>query len=166
MKKLRLVPIVLVVLCASIPGMGAESTPAREPRWMQSPVGAMVSRARETTGQVSIEVLKQAIDNGEDVIVLDVREPNEYAAAHIPGSINIPRGLLEFSIWSLIPDKNEKILVYCKTGARAALAAKTLSELGYVHAKAVATGGKAWVLAGYPVQTSISDEEFVLLPVQ
>ena len=166
MKKLRLVPIVLVVLCASIPGMGAESTPAREPRWMQSPVAAMVSRARETTGQVSIEVLKQAIDNGEDVIVLDVREPNEYAAAHIPGSINIPRGLLEFSIWSLIPDKNEKILVYCKTGARAALAAKTLNELGYVHARAVATGGKAWVLAGYPVQTSISDEEFVLLPAQ
>ena len=78
---------------------------------MQSPVAAMVSRARETTGQVSIEVLKQAIDNGEDVIVLDVREPNEYAAAHIPGSTNIPRGLLEFSIWSLIPDRNEKILV-------------------------------------------------------
>ena len=127
---------------------------------MQSPVAAMVSRARETTGQVSIEVLKQAIDNGEDVIVLDVREPNEYAAAHIP------RGLLEFSIWSLIPDRNEKILVYCKTGARAALAAKTLNELGYAHARAVATGGKAWVLAGYPVQTSISDEEIVLLPAR
>ena len=166
MQQLWFVPIALIVLCTSIPVMGAEATLSREPKWMQSPAGAMVSRARETTGQVSIEVLKQAIDNGEDVIVLDVREPNEYAAAHIPGSTNIPRGLLEFSIWSLIPDRNEKILVYCKTGARAALAAKTLNELGYAHARAVATGGKAWVLAGYPVQTSISDEEFVLLPVQ
>ena len=69
MKKLRLVPLVLVVLCASIPGMGAESTPAREPRGMQAPGAAMVSRARETTGQVSIEVLKQAIDNGETIAV-------------------------------------------------------------------------------------------------
>ena len=166
MQQFWFVPIALIVLCTSIPVMGAEATLSREPKWMQSPAGAMVSRARETTGQVSIEVLKQAIDNGEDVIVLDVREPNEYAAAHIPGSINIPRGLLEFSIWSLIPDKNEKILVYCKTGARAALAAKTLNELGYAHARAVATGGKAWVLAGYPVQTSISDEEIVLLPAR
>ena len=159
-------PVALIVLCTSIPVMGAEATLSREPKWMQSPAGAMVSRARETTGQVSIEVLKQAIDNDEDVVVLDVREPNEYAVAHIPESINIPRGLLEFSIWSLIPDKNEKILVYCKTGARAALAAKTLNELGYVHARAVATGGKAWVLAGYPVQTSISDKEIVLLPAR
>ena len=166
MQQFWFVPIALIVLCTSIPVMGAEATLSREPKWMQSPAGAMVSRARETTGQVSIEVLKQAIDNGEDVIVLDVREPNEYAAAHIPGSINIPRGLLEFSIWSLIPDRNEKILVYCKTGARAALAAKTLNELGYAHARAVATGGKAWVLAGYPVQTSISDEEIVLLPAR
>ena len=166
MQQFWFVPIALIVLCTSIPVMGAEATLSREPKWMQSPAGAMVSRARETTGQVSIEVLKQALDNDEDVIVLDVREPNEYAVAHIPESINIPRGLLEFSIWSLIPDKNEKILVYCKTGARAALAAKTLNELGYVHAKAVATGGKAWVLAGYPVQTSISDEEFVLLPAK
>ena len=166
MQQFWFVPVALIVLCTSIPVMGAEATLSREPKWMQSPAGAMVSRARETTGQVSIEVLKQAIDNGEDVIVLDVREPNEYAAAHIPGSINIPRGLLEFSIWSLIPDRNEKILVYCKTGARAALAAKTLNELGYAHARAVATGGKAWVLAGYPVQTSISDEEIVLLPAR
>ncbi|MDX9840181.1 MAG: hypothetical protein RBS95_01880, partial [Desulfobulbus sp.] len=60
MKQLWLVPIVLVVQCTSIPGMGAEATPSQDPKWMQSPVGAMVSRARETTGQVSIEVLKQA----------------------------------------------------------------------------------------------------------
>ena len=166
MQQFWFVPVALIVLCTSIPVMGAEATLSREPKWMQSPAGAMVSRARETTGQVSIEVLKQAIDNDEDVVVLDVREPNEYAVAHIPESINIPRGLLEFSIWSLIPDRNEKILVYCKTGARAALAAKTLNELGYAHARAVATGGKAWVLAGYPVQTSISDEEIVLLPAR
>jgi len=101
-----------------------------------------------------------------DTVIIDVREPNEYEVAHIPGSINIPRGLIEFSVWSVLSDPSQKIWVYCKTGARAALATKLLNELGYKHAVAIDTGGVAWVLAGYPVQTSITDEEVVLIPVR
>ena len=55
-------------------------------------------------------------------------------------------------------------MVYCKAGARAALATRQLNDLGYVNAVAVATGGAAWVKAGYPVQTSITDEEIVIMP--
>jgi rhodanese-related sulfurtransferase len=108
--------------------------------------------------------LKQAIDDDADVVVLDVRTPKEYEAAHIPDAINAPRGLLEFAIWSLVPDQQETIYVYCKTGARAALATKLLNDLGYKKALAVDTGGLAWVKAGYPVQTSISDETLILQP--
>jgi rhodanese-related sulfurtransferase len=79
---------------------------------------------------------------------------------------NLPWGLLEFSIWTLVPDKSKPIFVYCKTGARTALATKQLNELGYVNALAVDTGGVALVKAGYPVQTSIADEEIVILPAQ
>ena len=61
-----------------------------------------------------------------------------------------------------MPDKGKKIYVYCKTGARAALATKLLNEVGYTNAVAANTGGVAWVKAGYPVKTSITDEE--LLP--
>lgn len=71
--------------------------------------------------------------------MIDVRESNEYDVAHIPSSINVPRGLLEFSIWTVAPNIEVKIYVYCKTGARAALSTKTLNELGYNNAVAVAT---------------------------
>jgi rhodanese-related sulfurtransferase len=157
---------VLAVLFSltSLPHARAESAP--QPKWMATPVKDMVSQARAATKQVTITDLKTAIDKGDDVVILDVREPNEYEVAHIPGSLNLPRGLLEFSIWTLVPDKNRQIFVYCKTGARAALATKQLNELGYAHAVAVDTGGVAWVKAGYPVQTSITDEEIVILPAQ
>lgn len=152
--------IVLAVFCSLVVGRPA----AAEPAWLSSPVKEWVDKARAGTTQVSIEDLKAAIDNDAEMVIIDVREPNEYAFAHIPEAVNIPRGLIEFSIWSIVPNKEKKIFVYCKTGARAALATKTLNEMGYKRAVAVATGGAAWVRAGYPVQTSISDEEFVILP--
>jgi rhodanese-related sulfurtransferase len=142
--------------------VGAE--PAAQPKWMNTPVKERIDKARTETKQVPIEDLKAAIDGNENVVVLDVREPNEYEVAHVPSAINVPRGLLEFSIWSVVPNKEAKIFVYCKTGARAALATKTLNELGFINAVAVATGGAAWVKAGYPIKTSITDEEIVITP--
>ena len=137
---------------------------AAEPKWMQTKSKEMVDQARAATKNISIGELKKAIDNDEDVIIMDVRTPKEYEVAHIPEAINAPRGLLEFSIWSLVPDQQETIYIYCKTGARAALATKLLNDLGYPNAIAVDTGGLAWVQAGYPVQTSISDETLILQP--
>jgi rhodanese-related sulfurtransferase len=139
---------------------------AQQPGWMTSPVKEMVEKARTATQQVTIKDLKEAIDSDQDMVILDVRGANEYAAAHIPESINAPRGLLEFIIWTLVPDQKKKIFVYCKTGARAALATKLLNELGYKNAVAVDTGGAAWVRAGYPVQTSITDDEIVIMPIK
>ena len=138
---------------------------AGEPKWMKTKVKEMVDQARAETQHISNQQLKKAIDDEEVVVILDVRTPREYEAAHIPDAINAPRGLLECSIWSLVPNQQEKIYVYCKTGARAALATKLLNDLGYHNAIAVDTGGLAWVKAGYPVQTSISDETLRLQPV-
>jgi rhodanese-related sulfurtransferase len=137
-----------------------------QPKWMSTPTKELVEKARAVTKQVTIKDLKTAMDAQADIAILDVREPAEYDVAHIPGSVNVPRGLLEFSVWSMLPDTNQKIFVYCKTGARAALATKLLNELGYKEAVAVDTGGVAWVQAGYPVQTSITDEEVVIMPVK
>jgi len=145
------------------------STPAvraDEPKWMQTKTREMVDQARAATKHISIAELKQAIDDEADVVILDVRTPKEFEAAHIPEAVNAPRGLLEFSIWALVPDQKETIYVYCKTGARAALATRVLNELGYSNAIAVDTGGVEWVKAGYPVQTSISDETLILKPAQ
>ncbi|MFT5701887.1 MAG: rhodanese-related sulfurtransferase [Desulforhopalus sp.] len=139
---------------------------AEQPKWMESPTGKLVQDARNTTKQIPIEELKKVLDEDEDIVLLDVRTPREYEAVHIPGAVNISRGLLEFSIWSVVPDKEEKIYVYCKSGARAALATKQLNDFGYKNAVSVTTGMADWVKSGNAVQTSISDEQIILIPAE
>lgn len=138
---------------------------AGQPTWRDQPaVIKLIEEARNSTKQVPLADFKKLWDEDADFILLDVRTPREYEAVHIPGADNASRGLLEFSIWSLVPDQNEQIYVYCKTGGRAALATKLLNELGYKNAFAIATGIADWAKSGYPVQTSITDEELILLP--
>lgn len=139
---------------------------AEQPKWMENQTGKLVQEARNSTKQVPIAELKKVLDADEDITLLDVRTPKEYEVVHIPGAINVSRGLLEFSIWSVVPDKDEKIYVYCKSGARAALATKQLNDFGYKNAVAIATGMTDWAKSGYPVQTSISDEQIILLHVE
>ena len=95
-----------------------------------------------------------------------MRNPDEFSAAHVPGAVNVSRGVLEFNIWSAVPDKNKKIYVYCRTGGRAALATKVLNDLGYKNAVSVKEGMKDWVKAGYPVKTSITDDEIIIAPAK
>ncbi|MGY6276844.1 rhodanese-like domain-containing protein [Methylomonas sp. MgM2] len=87
-------------------------------------------------------------------LILDVREPAEFAAGHLPGAVNIPRGVLEFKI-DAHPDfqgkKQAPIVVYCQTGGRSALAAQVLNQLGYEHAVSMAGGFKAWSDNGQPL---------------
>ena len=86
------------------------------------------------------------------VVFLDVREPDEYKAGHIPGAINIPRGLLESRIEQQVPDRNTTIVVYCRSGVRSALASATLVKMGYKGVLNMDGGWKAWQEAGYPAE--------------
>ncbi|MFT7688976.1 MAG: phage shock protein E [Candidatus Azotimanducaceae bacterium] len=70
-------------------------------------------------------------------IFVDVREPAETAAKNIPGSINIPRGVLEIKIGDLTTDPDAEIYVHCATGGRAALAAEQLQRIGYKNVTAI-----------------------------
>jgi len=79
-----------------------------------------------------------------DVVVLDVREPDENAQGSIPGAVFIPRGQLESNIENKVPDKGAKVLIHCASGVRSAFAAKTLSELGYTDVASVAGGFNKW----------------------
>lgn len=112
----------------------------------------MVASAKAAVKSVSADDLKAAIDKKENAVILDVREPGEYAAGHLPGAINIPRGLLEFAVSGKIPDVNAKIYVYCKTGGRAALATKTLQDMGYTNSILVPLAYADWVKSGYPIE--------------
>ena len=83
-------------------------------------------------------------------ILIDVREPDEFVIGHIQGVAHIPRGLLEFkmSASEALSARDLKILVYCKSGGRSSLAAKTLVEMGYLSVQAKAGGVDAWAAAG------------------
>lgn len=86
-------------------------------------------------------------------IVIDVREPDEYAAGHLAGAINIPRGLLEFKLSSTptLERRDLNVVLYCKTSGRAALAAVAMQSMGYLNVVSVAGGFEAWVAAGLPI---------------
>ena len=72
----------------------------------------LVKEARSEVKSVSIHDVKKMMERKEDVIILDVRDKNEFEKGHIPGAMHISRGLLEFMVEKKIPDKNAKILVY------------------------------------------------------
>ncbi|WP_371376925.1 rhodanese-like domain-containing protein [Thalassotalea aquiviva] len=72
-----------------------------------------------------------------DGILIDVREPGEYAAKASPGAINIPRGVLEMKVLEQYPEPDKAIFIYCAGGARAVLAAEQLIRLGYKQVWAI-----------------------------
>lgn len=80
-------------------------------------------------------------------VLIDVREPDEFAAAHIPGAINLPRFRLESRIEEAVPDPQARIIVYCGSRGRSTIAATTLREMGW-DATVLRGGLQAWVAAG------------------
>ena len=81
---------------------------------------------------ISAEEAKEYIDNNSGFIILDVRSQEEYNEGHIPNAINIPDYEIEERANSELKDKNQVILVYCRSGYRSELSAKKLSQMGYI----------------------------------
>ena len=78
---------------------------------------------------------KEIMDSGEDYVLLDTREKDEYDAGHIPGAILIPHTEIKDRAEDIIINKDVQILVYCRSGRRSKLAAEALLELGYTNIK-------------------------------
>ena len=112
--------------------------------------------ALQTVPEVDAEHATARLD---DHLVLDVREPEEYREGHLPGAINVPRGMLEVAadhehekrdtrLW----DRRRKILCYCGGGFRSALAAKTLQEMGFQETVSLKGGYTGWTDAAKPTE--------------
>jgi len=86
------------------------------------------------------------------MLLLDIREPAEFAAAHIPGSISVPRGVLESAcdwgyddtIPALVEAREKEVIVICRSGNRSALAALTMKQMGYKNPISLKTGLRGW----------------------
>src|SRR5215207_10360654 len=118
-----------------------------------SPSGAEV--IKEIRSQVD-EVDPQAVrdERGRNGLVLvDVRESEEFEREHIPGAKHVPRGHLESRIENAVPDRDAHVVLYCASGNRSALAAHTLQELmGYEHVESMTGGITLWKDRGYDVE--------------
>jgi len=93
-----------------------------------------------------------AVSPAEPVALIDVREADEYASGRLPGAVHIPRGYLEQRIEKKVPDRAARVVLYCAAGNRSALAARTLTEMGYTNVASLAGGYDRWTDAGRPVE--------------
>ena len=85
-----------------------------------------------------------------NIVIVDVREEDEWNEEHIPDAIHLSRGTIEWKIEEKIPDPNTTIICHCGGGGRSALAAESLQKMGYKNVRSIAGGLKAWKAAGLP----------------
>src|SRR5215212_2015721 len=117
-----------------------------------SPTGAEVIRKiRSEVEEVDPAEVRQHLGNG--VVLVDVRESEEWDAGHIPGAKHVPRGYLESRIEGAAPGRDQRVVLYCASGQRSALAANTLREqLGYENVASMNGGITLWKDRGYEVE--------------
>ena len=111
----------------------------------------LVADAKTAIREISVQEAPMAIQQAD--VLIDVREADEFAAGHLPGAILMPRGLLEFKLSGTpaLSARDLKVVLYCKTSGRAALAAQSMQNMGYLNVYSLAGGFDAWVVAGQPV---------------
>ena len=124
----------------------------------------LINEAKKDVGEMTPRQLKTLLDEGEDVIVLDVRESEQRAEGSIPfdefnkeNFVSITRGNLEWKVAKKIKDPDVRIVTYCRRGGRGALAAEVLKKMGYTNVTTLKGGLKGWVKAGYPVKTGLGE---------
>lgn len=104
----------------------------------------MVDAAKNQIEEIDVAGLKRMQQAGEKFTLIDVRERDEHAKGTIPGAVAIPRGILERDIDQVTTDKAQPIVLYCAGGARSALSAVNLKQMGFQRVISLAGGWNAW----------------------
>ncbi len=119
----------------------------------------LLAECRQHVGEIFPWDLQERLDAGSSLLLLDVREPREFACAHIAGSLSVPRGILEMAceegyddtVPELAAAREREIVVICRSGQRSLLAARTLQRLGYRSVTSLRTGLRGWNDDEYPL---------------
>ena len=111
----------------------------------------MLAEARQIVPEQGPAELRKRLEAGEPVVLVDVRDPDEYRDGYIEPATNISRGFLEFRIGAAVTDPATPIVLYCQTGLRSVLAAKALRDLGYTNVVNLQGGFQKWAQSGLPV---------------
>lgn len=125
---------------------------------MEKGVGELVAEAKARVQNLDADAVEAELNSG-DAVLVDLRETEELAAdGRIPGSVHVPRGMLEFradptSQYHQEPfDRSRRIILHCASGGRSALGAASLQAMGYRDVAHLDGGVKAWKDAGKPVE--------------
>src|SRR5438552_10612982 len=111
----------------------------------------MITEARQVVPEEGPAEVQNRLKSGDPVVVIDVRDPDEYRDGHIEAASNISRGFLEFRIGTAVSDQTTPVVLYCQTGLRSLLASKALKELGYQNVINLQGGYQKWSQSGLPV---------------
>ena len=110
----------------------------------------IVDDARKRIREVSVDDVKDKLDSGEKLLLVDVREESEYAKDHLPGAVHLGKGVIERDVETRVPDLNSPLVLYCGGGFRSALAADNLQKMGYTNVLSMDGGVRGWREKGYP----------------
>lgn len=110
----------------------------------------LVVEAKAGLKRVEPDELKSRLDQGESMVLIDVREPDEWARGVIPGAHTVARGVLELQVDGRLP-LDATVVLYCAGGGRSALAGKSLQEMGFTAVENLEGGFDGWARAGLPV---------------
>ncbi len=112
----------------------------------------LVNDAKSRVREINIEQYQEIKKAGEDHLLVDVREDNEWAAGHAAGALHLGKGIIERDIEAKVPDHDKKLILYCGGGFRSALAADNLKKMGYKNAISLDGGWRAYTASGLPVE--------------
>ncbi len=128
----------------------------------------MLQEARRSVREIAAEEAVKELERGDGVFLVDVREASEFAKGHIPGAVNIPRGILEIKADpaspmadpDLVGKRDARVLLYClrAPGARSLLAAETLTQMGYSNVAAIEGGLLGWRDQALPLEIGSAEK--------
>lgn len=119
---------------------------------MPKTLSDFIQEARSRINEISADDLAALLSDGTGALLIDTREPYEYAASHIPGALLIPRGVLESAadpnnarrVEALYGARDRTVVLYCDTGARSAMGTAVLQDMGFADVRNLAGGLKLW----------------------
>lgn len=113
---------------------------------------SLVNDAKSRVKETNVAEVKERMDAGEKLTLVDVREDNEWNKGHIVGAVHLGKGIIERDIEKAIPDKDEEIVLYCGGGFRSALVADNLKKMGYKNPVSMDGGWRGWNEQGFPTE--------------
>ena len=113
---------------------------------------ALVNDAKSRIREVTVAETQKRLEQNSSAKLIDVREDNEWEAAHAAGAMHLGKGIIERDIEATVPDKATELILYCGGGYRSALSADVLQKMGYTNVYSMAGGWKAWKDSGGEVE--------------